>query len=84
MSLNKFPLTEAQITGNWFETLTYGMYLVTCGFCTRTLLFIGPEERWRKPSEIRWLILGFGVSLFVVATFSVAVGSLSALGVTQI
>jgi hypothetical protein len=68
------PLTEAQLLGNWFETLTYGMYFVTCGFCARTLLCIGPDDRWRKPSEIRGLILSVGIALFVVATFDVVVG----------
>jgi hypothetical protein len=67
-------LSEAQLLGNWFETLTYGMYFVTCGFCARTLLCIGPEDRWRRPSEIRWLILSVGIALFVVATFDVIVG----------
>ncbi|KAJ7205004.1 hypothetical protein GGX14DRAFT_569155 [Mycena pura] len=76
MSAAEFPLTEAQLTGNWFETLTYGMYFVTCGFCARTLLFIGPEQRWRKPSEIRWFILSVAVVLFVVGTFDVVIGLL--------
>ncbi|KAJ7841490.1 hypothetical protein B0H14DRAFT_2512249, partial [Mycena olivaceomarginata] len=70
------PLTEAQLLGNWFETLTYGMYFVTCGFCARTLLCIGPDDRWRKPSEIRGLILSVGIALFVVATFDVVIGLL--------
>ncbi|KAJ7456041.1 hypothetical protein B0H11DRAFT_2322293 [Mycena galericulata] len=69
-------LSEAQLLGNWFETLTYGMYLVTCGFCARTLLCIGPEDRWRRPSEVRWLILSVGIALFVVATFDVIIGFL--------
>ncbi|KAJ7101702.1 hypothetical protein C8R44DRAFT_988347 [Mycena epipterygia] len=70
------PLTEAQLLGNWLETLTYGMYFVTCGFCARTLLCIGPDNRWRKPSEIRGFILGVGIALFVVATFDVVIGLL--------
>ncbi|KAJ7835011.1 hypothetical protein B0H14DRAFT_2797489 [Mycena olivaceomarginata] len=64
-------LSEAQLLGNWFETLTYGMYFVTCGFCARNLLCIGPEDRGRRPSEIRWFILSVGITLFVVATFDV-------------
>ncbi|KAJ7738815.1 hypothetical protein B0H16DRAFT_1569925 [Mycena metata] len=69
-------LSEAQLLGNWFETLTYGMYFVTCGFCARKLLCVGPEDRWRRPSEIRWFILSVGITLFVVATFDVAIGLL--------
>ncbi|KAJ6467315.1 hypothetical protein C8R45DRAFT_1078560 [Mycena sanguinolenta] len=70
------PLTEAQLLGNWFETLTYGMYIVTCGFCARTLLCIGPDHRWRKPSEIRGFILSVYIALFVGATFDVVIGLL--------
>ncbi|KAF8168632.1 hypothetical protein K438DRAFT_1983774 [Mycena galopus ATCC 62051] len=66
-------LSEAQLLGNWFETLTYGMYFVTCGFCARRLLCIGPEDRWRRPSEIRWFNLSVSITLFVVATFDVVV-----------
>ncbi|KAJ7887345.1 hypothetical protein B0H14DRAFT_2696261, partial [Mycena olivaceomarginata] len=69
-------LSEAQLLGNWFETLTYGMYFVTCGFCARKLLCIGPEDRGRRPSEIRWFILSVGITLFVVATFDVVIGLL--------
>ncbi|KAJ7926792.1 hypothetical protein B0H13DRAFT_2313288 [Mycena leptocephala] len=70
------PLTEAQLLGNWFETLTYGIYFVTCGFCARTLLCIGPDDRWRKPSEIRVFILSVYIVLFVGATFDVVIGLL--------
>ncbi|KAJ6540886.1 hypothetical protein DFH09DRAFT_1282993 [Mycena vulgaris] len=70
------PLTEAQLLGNWFETLTYGMYFITCGFCARTFLCIGPDDRWRKPSEIRGFILSVYIALFVGATFDVVIGLL--------
>ncbi|KAJ7871694.1 hypothetical protein B0H14DRAFT_2723567 [Mycena olivaceomarginata] len=69
-------LSEAQLLGNWFETLTYGMYFVTCGLCARKLLCIGPGDRCRRPSEIRWFILSVGITLFVVATFDVVIGLL--------
>ena len=74
MLLNKFPLTEAQIIGNWFETLAYGIYFVTCGFCARALLVIGSEGRWRKPNEVNWFMLSVAILLFVVGTFDVIVG----------
>ncbi|KAJ7739106.1 hypothetical protein B0H14DRAFT_3168098 [Mycena olivaceomarginata] len=69
-------LSEAQLLGNWFETLTYGMYFVTCGLCARKLLCIGPGDRCRRPREIRWFILSVGITLFVVATFDVVIGLL--------
>ncbi|KAJ7205008.1 hypothetical protein GGX14DRAFT_543993 [Mycena pura] len=74
MLLNKFPLTEAQIIGNWFETLAYGIYFVTCGFCARALLVIGSEGRWRKPNEVNWFMLSVAILLFVVGTFDVIIG----------
>jgi len=74
MADTKFPLTKAQLTGDFCETLTYGMYIVTCGFVARTLLLTGPEERWRRPSEIRWFMVGFAVSLFAISTFDVIIG----------
>ncbi|KAF7348477.1 hypothetical protein MVEN_01365000 [Mycena venus] len=74
---NVFPVTEAQLTGNYFETLTYGMYLVTCCFCARTLFWIpvaGGEERLRRTSEIRWMLVSVFCFIFVVQTFDDIIG----------
>ncbi len=70
-----FPITAAKRTGNYCETLTYGIYLVSCCFCARTLLFTnGPDERLRKPHEIRWLLLSVAVILFLISTFDDIIG----------
>ena len=71
-----FPITTAQLVGNYCETLTLGIYLVTCCFCARTLLFTdGPEEqRLRRPGEIRWFMLSVAVALFVVSIFDDIIG----------
>ncbi|KAJ7661824.1 hypothetical protein B0H14DRAFT_3179261 [Mycena olivaceomarginata] len=37
---------------------------------------LGNWDSWRRPSEIRWLILSVGIALFVVATFDVIIGLL--------
>jgi fatty acid desaturase len=69
------PITTARIVADFCSTLFYGVYLVTCTFCARTLFFTGhgQEERWRKPSEIRWLMAVIAVILFCCLTFGVAV-----------
>ncbi|KAH8827174.1 hypothetical protein DL96DRAFT_1605787 [Flagelloscypha sp. PMI_526] len=69
-----FPITEAQLTGNFCETLVYGIYLVTCISCFKALLMIGKEERWRKPNEIRWIMVVVAFLLFWISTFDVANG----------
>jgi hypothetical protein len=76
---NAFPITEAQLTGIYFETLTYGMYLVTCCFCAQTLFWIpqpGGGERLRQRSEIQWLLVGIFCFIFVVSTFDDIIGLL--------
>ncbi|KAJ7221852.1 hypothetical protein B0H12DRAFT_301649 [Mycena haematopus] len=74
---NSFPITEAQLTGNYFETLTYGMYLVTCCFCARSLFWIpqpGGDDRLRRTSEIRWMLVSVFCFIFVVNTFDDIIG----------
>ncbi|KAJ6522879.1 hypothetical protein B0H19DRAFT_1386553 [Mycena capillaripes] len=72
-----FPITEAQLTGNYFETLTYGMYLVTCCFCAQSLFWIpqpGGNDRLRRRSEIRWMLVSVFCFIFVVNTFDDIIG----------
>ncbi|KAJ7230226.1 hypothetical protein GGX14DRAFT_410176 [Mycena pura] len=74
---NAFPITEAQLTGHYFETLGYGMYLVTSCLCAHTLFWIpqpGGGERLRRRSEIRWLLVSVFCFLFVVSTFDDIIG----------
>ncbi|KXN84933.1 hypothetical protein AN958_11916 [Leucoagaricus sp. SymC.cos] len=73
-----FPITAAQLSGNFCETLFFGMYLVTCCFCARTLLVTGDgrDERWHRLHEIRWMMVFVAVALFVICTFDVAIGLL--------
>jgi hypothetical protein len=69
----KFPITAAQLTGNFCETLTYGIYLTTFTFCMRTLL-MNQYGHWRKPYEIRWYLVTVAMILFGVSTFDVIIG----------
>ncbi|KAJ3560834.1 hypothetical protein NP233_g10572 [Leucocoprinus birnbaumii] len=73
-----FPVAAAQLLGNFCQTLLYGVYLVTCAFCARTLLWkgSGQEERWVRPSEIRWLMAVVAMTFFALSTFDVAIGLL--------
>ncbi|KAK7055477.1 hypothetical protein R3P38DRAFT_2847272 [Favolaschia claudopus] len=67
-----FPITEAQFTDNYVETLAYGIYLVTFCFCARTLFWISTAnggERLRRRGEIRWFIVSVFWFIFVVNTF---------------
>jgi hypothetical protein len=76
--MSDFPITAAQLSGNFCETLFYGMYLVTCTFCVR-VLFIGGsgrDERWLQFREIRWFWVSIAFTLFGVCTFDTAIGLL--------
>ena len=75
MSTDPFPITAAQLIGSYCQTLTFGIYLVTCCFCACTLLFTsGPQERLRKLHEIRWLMLSVAVLFFVVSVYDDIIG----------
>jgi hypothetical protein len=73
-----FPISGAQLTGNFCQTLLFGIYLVSCAFCARTLLLTGNgrEERWRRPGEVHWLMAMTALALLVISTFDVAIGLL--------
>lgn len=71
-------LPTAQLVGNFCETLLYGIYLVTCCFCVRTLFLVGagPEERWIHIHEVRWVMTIAAFGFFVFCTFDVVTGLL--------
>jgi len=74
-----FPITAAQLSGNFCETLFFGIYLATCTSCIRTLLTISTgtgKERWRQPHEIRWILTIVAFILFVICTFDTVLGLL--------
>ncbi|KAJ6620469.1 hypothetical protein B0H10DRAFT_2215986 [Mycena sp. CBHHK59/15] len=68
---SKLPITAAQLTGLYFETLAYGVYLVTCCFCAKTLFWIvqpGGGERLRRRDETRWVLVSVFCFIFLVST----------------
>ncbi|KAJ6620665.1 hypothetical protein B0H10DRAFT_2021349 [Mycena sp. CBHHK59/15] len=45
----------AQVWGMFLQSVSYGMYLITCGFCFR--VFLAPRPRQRRQSEPKWPML---------------------------
>ncbi|KAF9448966.1 hypothetical protein P691DRAFT_703990 [Macrolepiota fuliginosa MF-IS2] len=74
--VDSWPITAAQLSGTFCEALFYGIYLVTFCSCVHTLSTTGggQEERWRRLSEIRWMMVSVTMALFVICTFDVGIG----------
>ena len=71
-----FPLTTAQLFGNFCETLFYGIYLVTCLSCVRVFLDAWTRQvgRWGRSRRIRWLMTMTALALFTICTFDTVIG----------
>ncbi|KAF8157258.1 hypothetical protein B0H34DRAFT_712941 [Crassisporium funariophilum] len=70
--MSKFPITEAQITGLFVESIFFGVHLITVGYCMQALL--ATRTRWRRPSEINWTMVCVSLALYANATFDVCLG----------
>ncbi|KAF7332999.1 hypothetical protein MVEN_02406200 [Mycena venus] len=64
-----YPLTDAQSYGLFLESLFYGIYLVTCGFCLQTLFTT--QNRLRRLRELNWPMVVVVFLLFGIATVDV-------------
>jgi hypothetical protein len=62
------PLTDAQSYGLFLESIFYGIYLVTCGACIKTLLLSRLGDRLKPVRELNWAMLIVVFILFGVAT----------------
>lgn len=73
-----FPITTAQLLGNFCETLFFGIYLATCTSCVRIFFdaWTEKEERWGRSRKIRWMMTTTALTLFVICTFDTALGLL--------
>ncbi|KXN88449.1 hypothetical protein AN958_07360 [Leucoagaricus sp. SymC.cos] len=71
-----FAITGANLVGNICSAVFYGIYLVTCAPCCRILFTTGSgrEERWRRPSEIRWMMAIGGLIPFIVCNPNLMMG----------
>ncbi|KAJ6529314.1 hypothetical protein B0H19DRAFT_1006695 [Mycena capillaripes] len=58
--------------------MLYGIYIVTCGIAGRRLLTTD-SGRWKRRSEIRWVMLVVFILLFVNATLDVVVATITLL-----
>lgn len=63
-----------QIVALFAESVCYGLYLCSCGFCLVALLIIDHPPRWRKWSEMRWVMLLAWFVLLVNASLNLALG----------
>ena len=67
-----FPITEAQITGLFVESVLFGIHLITAGYCMRALM--STSARWKSRDEINWAMLVVSLLLLSNATFDVVLG----------
>lgn len=65
-----FPVTEAQLTSLFLQSICYGVLVITFGFCLHSLL--NRDGRLRKSSEIHWLMLGVTIFAFILSSFDLA------------
>ncbi|KAJ6529983.1 hypothetical protein DFH09DRAFT_1411391 [Mycena vulgaris] len=61
-----FPFTDVHSYGLFFESVLYGIYLVTCGFCLKTLFT--DKARLKRLSDINWAMVIVISVLFSIAT----------------
>ncbi|KAJ6629582.1 hypothetical protein B0H10DRAFT_1985979 [Mycena sp. CBHHK59/15] len=64
-----FPLTDVQSYGLFLESVFYGVYLVTCGFCAQALFTT--QQRLRRCSELNWAMIIVMSTIFAIATVDV-------------
>ncbi|TFK33591.1 hypothetical protein BDQ12DRAFT_670121 [Crucibulum laeve] len=72
MSSSSFPITAAQLWGLFMESVLYGMYLVTCGYCAQYLFLI--DGRWKRLREYNWAMVIVAILLLILATLDVTMG----------
>ncbi|KAJ7907203.1 hypothetical protein B0H13DRAFT_2332589 [Mycena leptocephala] len=59
-------LTDAETYGLFFESVFYGVYLVTCGFCVRTLFTT--QTGLKRLRDLNWPMIVVAFLLFGIAT----------------
>ncbi|KAJ7211409.1 hypothetical protein GGX14DRAFT_363024 [Mycena pura] len=68
----------AELIEQFVGCMLYGIYLVTFGIAERRLLTTD-SGRWRRRSEIRWVMLVVSILLFVNATVDISVATITLL-----
>jgi hypothetical protein len=67
-----FPITEAELTGSFTESVLWGFHIVTLGFCMQTLL--RSKNQWKSSRDINWPMVAVSLALFINASFDVLLG----------
>ncbi|KAF9531399.1 hypothetical protein CPB83DRAFT_809063 [Crepidotus variabilis] len=67
-----FPVTEAQLTGMFLESICFGVLLVTLGFCLQVLFTY--KGRLKRLDEVNWLMVSVTAFSFVIAVFDISIG----------
>jgi hypothetical protein len=67
-----FPITEAELTGSFSESVLWGFHIITLGFCMQALL--RSKNQWKKSRDVNWAMVGVSLALFVNASFDVLLG----------
>jgi hypothetical protein len=66
------PVDEAELAGNFVESVLWGMYLITCVSAARILFRTG--TRWKRLDELNWIMVIAGTLLLIIATLDVILG----------
>ncbi|PSS29864.1 hypothetical protein EW026_g7441 [Hermanssonia centrifuga] len=69
---DSFPITVAQTVALFLESIFYGIYLVTLGHCSRTLLFESDRFVLKRRKEIKWIMVTAALLMAIVATLNVS------------
>ncbi|KAF8185731.1 hypothetical protein BJ912DRAFT_1060553 [Pholiota molesta] len=67
-----FPITEAELTGSFSESVLWGFHIITLGFCMQALL--RSKNQWKKSRDINWAMVAVSLALFINASFDVLLG----------
>lgn len=76
--MSDLSLPAAELIEQSTSCMLYGIYIVTCGIAGRRLLTTD-SGRWKRRSEIRWVMLVVSIFLFVNATLDVVVATITLL-----
>ena len=71
-----FPITVAQLSGNFCKTIFFGIYLAISTLCIPIFydVWIKKQQQWGQLSRTRWIITTVALILIVICTFDTILG----------
>ncbi|KAF7344907.1 Carboxylic ester hydrolase [Mycena venus] len=75
--MSSLSLPAAELIAQTFACVLYGIYLVTLGIAGRLLLTTDSGRRWRRRSEIKWVMVVVSGLLFVNSTLDLVVATIT-------